>query len=152
MLLWCSVVDGQRSCLVITSKTATHIISSSFSQGICGTKYQPWLIEALFGQRIIISLINFVKRNLTDAQKQPVSFWRYGTIIDKIGMQTTSIRANELSRETALYKSVGNVLTIYSNSERDNTNFSNIFILKLKGTYTICIYSSQNLYYTVCRQ
>lgn len=151
MFLWRSVVDEQRSCAVTTSKSTTHIISSSFKQRICGTIYQPWLIEASVGQRIRIILFNFVKNNQTEAQKQTVGC--YGTIIDKIGRGNISICANEFSRETTLYDSAGNVLSIiYSNPERDNNYFSGIFILKLIGKYAIWIYSSQNLYYAVYRQ
>lgn len=135
MFLWCSVVDEQRSCVVTTSKTTTHIISSSFSGRMCGTEYQPWIIEAPIGQTIIITLFDFVARHLTDAQKQGVDCWQYGTIIDKMGNRHISICANELSREKALYKSTGNVLNIilYSNSERDRNYYSHVFILKLKG-------------------
>jgi hypothetical protein len=64
----CSVVEEDRSCVVSVTSNSLHIAkpitgSSSASKdnaGLhCGTKTQPWLLEAPAGQRINISLLDF---------------------------------------------------------------------------------------------
>jgi len=64
------VVEPDRSCIVSVTSTPVHIAAAAESaSGVdswsgqsnvgCGTKTQPWMLEAPAGQRINISLLDF---------------------------------------------------------------------------------------------
>jgi hypothetical protein len=71
------VVEEDRSCLVSVTSHARHIakpaiVSSPAAMqsdgGLhCGTKSQPWLLEAPAGQRINISLLDFASKSAANA-------------------------------------------------------------------------------------
>jgi hypothetical protein len=73
------VVEEDRSCMVSVTSNARHIarptIGSSsaavavHSDGLhCGTKSQPWLLEAPAGQRINISLLDFTSTTVANEE------------------------------------------------------------------------------------
>lgn len=126
-----SVVDEERSCSVDANRNPTHI----FSSRMCGTKYQPWYIEAPVGQNVIITLFNLPLRHpIIGPREKTMECGKYGVIIDKGGKKNISICTNGFQRETTLYTSIGNTLSIilYSFSESDS-NLSNMIILKIQG-------------------
>jgi hypothetical protein len=55
-----TVVESERSCTVHASSKRLHLTRGQANTGLhCGTKSQPWLLEAPAGQRISISLVDF---------------------------------------------------------------------------------------------
>jgi hypothetical protein len=70
-------VEEDRSCVVSATSTPQHIarpsatswstFQHSTDQSHCGTKTQPWILEAPVGQRINISLLDFTPKAVVSA-------------------------------------------------------------------------------------
>ena len=64
-----AVVEPDRSCTASVTSSSLHIAAAAAAAGMdsrstlsnigCGTKTQPWMLEAPAGQRINISLLDF---------------------------------------------------------------------------------------------
>ena len=68
-------MEEDRSCAVLVSSTPLHIarpssspVSSSHHGIHCGTKSQPWLLEAPAGQVVSIKLLDFTPTDATVAE------------------------------------------------------------------------------------
>lgn len=122
----------KRSCVVDVSMTPIHIIASE----TCGTKSQPWIVEAPVGQKITISLIVFPTSNSTQTQRtiirQPCQ--NYGLIVDKTGKSNTTICADGNRRETKLYSTAGNIVEVFlSLLEQESSGDERRVVLRFKG-------------------
>src|SRR5688572_7130390 len=104
MVLLFAVVDDKRSCSVSASKNPTHIIVSSESQTHCGSKFQPWIVEAPVGQKVSLSLLDFATTRSTETGEAKELCKRRGIIVDKAGRRNVSICANGMQRTTRLYQ------------------------------------------------
>ena len=59
-----TVAAENRLCTVSLSGEPQHIVGGGRSNAVsCGVETQPWSVEALTGQRIAVSLINFGRYN-----------------------------------------------------------------------------------------
>lgn len=130
------VLDEDRSCAVTVSTNPVHIISTSASQRICGTKSNPWIISTSVGRKINISLLDFTHSNHGTREKQPCHV--IGQIVDNIGKRNTAICVGAATREKELFLSAGNSVNVYLNSSewlenKENNANENQFLLKIQG-------------------
>ena len=101
---------------------------------MCGTKSQPWIVEAPIGQKISISLIAFSHPEAGQREstfKQPCR--NFGVIVDNIGKRNVTVCPMETLRETNLYLSAGNVVNLILNSSHPGGTEGRHFIMKLRG-------------------
>ena len=117
-------------------------ISSSFSSShlSCGTKSQPWILEAPAGQRIEVSLLDFTKGRSVEGQdltSTHINCVQYGYIVEKSARKNVSICGGDgPKRQRTVYTSTTNVLEIVlsrrtNRTEHDQVNFN--YLLKLEG-------------------
>src|SRR6218665_193989 len=129
-----AVVDEKRSCAVVASKSAVHVMSGSVdSENTCGTTSHPWLIESPVGQKISISLLDFTSSVSDDGK---MSCRSYGVIVDRTAKRNTSICGRNDERENSIYLSIGNSVVIFfhsSSSVADSNDESRSFLLKIEG-------------------
>lgn len=121
-----------RLCIVPTSKNPTHIIGLWDVGRICGTKLQPWTVEARTGQRVSISLLDFSRSDSVESS-QPC--YNHGTIVDKTGKRNISICSDGTQRVKDIFQSTGNSVSIFLNQpdRKDATGEDIQFILKIEG-------------------
>lgn len=160
------VVDEDRSCAVSVTSSPVHIARTSTGElprqesraGLhCGTRTQPWLLEAPAGQRINISLLDFTptvglttysrskdssrtsasssSSNENCFQQQQV---QYGYIVDKsataFNKKNVSICGGTGSaRLHNVYLSTSNVVEIVL-SHASHGNSSSSFLVRVEGT------------------
>lgn len=134
-LSYFAVVDDTRSCSVSASKNPSHIIISSESQINCGSRYQPWILEAPVGQKVSLSLIDFATLHLAETEEAKPSCTSRGIIHDKAGRRNVSICVNGLQRTTELYQSKENRIEIFIKplDGKKNSDENINFMLKLEG-------------------
>lgn len=127
-----TVADERRSCAVDVSTTPIHIVGSR----TCGTKSQPWILEAPVGQKIRVSLIAFSANSDSDQTgvNTQKSCRSYGLVVDKTGKRNVTICANDIQREKNLYLTAGNVADLILNSTAvRNVVDGRVVIIKLQG-------------------
>jgi len=120
---------------VAASKNPIHIIASTESLRICGTKSQPYIIEeAPFGQKLYINGLSFTMANSDHSTK---FCYKYGVIVDRLGKTNSSICGGGLPREKELYRSAGNTVEIYletdNKSEKTESGRQFIGIIRIEG-------------------
>jgi len=96
-----------------------HVKRSSGTKLGCGTKSQPWMLEALAGQQINISLLDFGSHsdgNYYVIQRPGCE--QYGYIYEKSGQRNISICRMTQERETFIYTSLTNVVEMVLNTAR----------------------------------
>jgi len=102
---------------------------------MCGTKSQPWILEAPIGQKISISLIAFSRPEAGQRErtvKQPCR--NFGVIVDNVGKRNVTVCPVETLRETNLYLSTGNIVNIILNSSHlGGTEGRRHLLVKLQG-------------------
>jgi len=157
----CIVVEPDRSCVVSLTSSPLHIAAaaagvdswSTQSNIGCGTKTQPWMLEAPAGQRINISLLDFTavarltSQHLTRSTSHIITSssssssgscvdenHQYGYIIDKssVNKKNVSVCHARSNRQTHVYLSTSNVLQIVLTNDQSAN-----FLLKIKGTFNI---------------
>ena len=123
------MIQEDRFCTVHVPENAIHISSSSTTApGACGTKVQPWTLEALTGQRINIGLLDFSgTSHVTDDVTQPCPL--YGYIVDRSAKKNISICGGGSEREETFYVSHGNsaLLVLTHRSEYSR------FLIRVQG-------------------
>jgi len=158
-----AVVEPDRSCVVSVTSSPLHIAATA-AAGVdrqsrqsnvigCGTKTQPWMLEAPAGQRINISLLDFTaaaarltSRHLTRSTSLVITTssssssgscvdenQQYGYIIDKssVNNKNVSVCHARSNRQTHLYLSTSNTLQlVLANDDRAN------FLLRVQGLNT----------------
>ena len=118
--------------------------SADGSKRICGTKFQPWTVEAPVGQKISIGLLDFNISNTGQIErqsKQPCH--SYGIIVDKTSKKNVTICGGGTQREKELYTSAGNAVDIIVNEfdqKQDATNAVQ-FVLRIEGKVQSLAYS-----------
>jgi hypothetical protein len=160
-----SVVSEDRSCAVSVMSTPLHIARptdgfwSNVGQLHCGTKIQPWLLEAPSGQRINITLLDLTpsaaglmsdsksadrgrtsqtgrfNNTLANGDVSNGCRQQYGYVIDKSatasGRRNVSVCASEISKRFLhVYLSASNNVEIILSSDERQT-----FILSFQGEY-----------------
>lgn len=130
------VADGIRSCIVVASKRPEYLIDSYEGQRICGTKSQPWRLEAPAGQKINIILFDFTTSNSGPNPGNSKQHCKnQGLIVDKAEKRNVSICLTGERREKELFMSAGNVATVIF-SELNHPESGNEYvrnILKVEG-------------------
>jgi len=154
------VVEPDRSCTVSVTSSPLHIAAAAAADGVdswstqsnigCGTKTQPWMLEAPAGQRINISLLDFTaaarltSQHLTRSTSHIITTsssssssgscvdenHQYGYIIDKssVNKKNVSVCHARSNRQTHVYLSTSNTLQLFLTN--NNTNF----LLRVEGT------------------
>ena len=145
------VVEPDRSCVVSATSGPLHIAAATAATAAaagkdtiqsnigCGTKTQPWMLEAPAGQRINISLLDFTaaarltSQHLTRSTSHIITSssssssgscvdekHQYGYIIDKssVNKNNVSLCHARSNRQTHVYLSTSNVLEIVLTSQK----------------------------------
>jgi len=103
----------------------------------CGTKSQPWRLEAPTGQHIVINLFHFTSQSVDQYGEQHSGCQQYGYIIDKPAKKNVSICGSRFVRNEMVYKSSSNVvevvLDVTSNSSNKNEHSAVIILIGLNG-------------------
>jgi len=155
-----TVIEPDRSCVVSVTSRPLHIAAAADADaGVdswsrqsnigCGTKTQPWILEAPAGQRINISLLDFTaaERGLTSQHLSRSTSHiitssssssgscvdekhQYGYIIDKssVNKKNVSVCHARSNRQTHVHLSTSNTLHLVLTNDPD-TNF----LLKIRG-------------------
>ena len=111
-----TVIEEDRSCTVSVSSNPLHIMRSSSTKLSCGTKSQPWMLEAPAGQQISVSLVDFgVNTRETQLQNNCL---QYGYIVDKSANKNVSICGLSDERRKDIYTSVSNVVRVVLSNEQ----------------------------------
>jgi len=111
--LYVVVMESDRSCVVTASSNPLHIMRSSTTNNLnCGTKSQPWIIEAPIGQQINVSLLQFGSDKTLLKSERHNSCDRYGTVWEKSIGKNVSICVRNEDRQTMVYKSHSNVIEV----------------------------------------
>ena len=166
----CLVVEPDRSCVVPVTSSPLHIAAAAAAaetaSGVdswseqsnigCGTKTQPWMLEAPAGQRINISLLDFTaaarptSQHLTRSSSHLITSssssssscvderHQYGYIIDKssLNIKNVSVCHARSTRQSHLYLSTANSLQVFLTNE-ESVNF----LLKVQGKiYTVNVF------------
>jgi len=154
-----AVVEPDRSCVVSVTSSPLHIAAAA-AAGVdswsrqsnvigCGTKTQPWMLEAPAGQRINISLLDFTaaaarltSQHLTRSTSRVITTssssssgscvdenQQYGYIIDKssVNNKNVSVCHARSNRQTHLYLSTSNTLQLVLVNDSPN------FLLRVEG-------------------
>ena len=114
------------------------------SMSSCGSRSNPWHLEAPLGQRINISLIDFSGAATTQLVRSDITCRQYGFVVEKSNKNNVSICAPDAAvngakpeRERTVYSSETNSVDIvlFSDSTSDSYNF----LIKLNGYFlTFC--------------
>jgi len=109
-----SVIEEDRSCTVSALSSPLHLIHSSTTKHSCGTKHQPWVIEAPLGQNVNVSLLDLSHDTTRTAANQQLtrSCHQYGYIIDRSTNKNISLCALYHERKKLIYKSSSNVIEV----------------------------------------
>ena len=155
MVLFMLVVEPDRSCTVSVTSNPLHIAAAAAAESAssvdswsgqsnvgCGTKTQPWMLEAPAGQRINISLLDFTaaarptSQHLTRSSSHLITSssssssscvderHQYGYIIDKssVNNKNVSVCHARSTRQSHLYLSTANTLQLVL-SNNPSANF-----------------------------
>ena len=153
-----AVVEPDRSCTVSVTSSPLHIAAaaagmdsrSTQSNIGCGTKTEPWMLEAPAGQRINISLLDFsaaarlTSQHLTRSTSHVITSsssssssgscvdekHQYGYIIDKssVNKKNVSVCHARSNRQMHVYLSTSNTAQLVLNNDQSEN-----FLLKVQG-------------------
>ena len=152
------MVEPDRSCVVSVTSSPLHIAAaaavgvdswSTQSNIGCGTKTQPWMLEAPAGQRINISLLDFTaaarltSQHLTRSTSHVTTSssissgscvdekHQYGYIIDKssVNKKNVSVCHARSNRQMHVYLSTLNTLQLVLNNDQTVN-----FLLRIEGS------------------
>jgi len=157
-----AVVEQDRSCSVTVTSSSLHIAAaaarsdmdswSGQSNIVCGTKTQPWMLEAPAGQRINISLLDFTaaarptSQHLTRSSSHLITTssssssgscvderHQYGYIIDKssVNNKNVSVCQTQLNRQSHVYLSTSNTLQLILTNDAGAN-----FLLSIEGSFS----------------
>jgi len=101
--------------VVAVTSNPLHIVVTSATKLGCGTKSQPWIIEAPSGQQINVSLLDFGSKVSEPASDQWKNCHQYGYIIDKSAKKNVSICRVDQKGQSVVYKSHSNVIELVTN-------------------------------------
>ena len=152
-------MEPDRSCVVSVTSSPLHIAAAAVAAaGVdswstqsnigCGTKTQPWMLEAPAGQRINISLLDFTaaarvtSQHLTRSTSHVITTsssssgscvdekHQYGYIIDKssVNKKNVSVCHAHSTRQTHVYLSTANTARLVLTN-----NASANFLLRVAG-------------------
>lgn len=163
------VVEEDRSCIVSVTSNPQHIsrpsrVSRSVLQPdvetSCGTKTQPWILEAPAGQRINISLLDFTPNtaaaatnfhspevlgsshaNLGGSCNHDEMKRQYGFIVDKVASAANRKNVSMCSRAgssrvTNAYLSTANSVELVLSSDVDKPASQRLsFLVRIEGWF-----------------
>jgi len=109
---------------------------------ICGTKSQPWSLEAPSGQKILIKLIDFSAYSWQDSGHRPQSCRNSGVVVDKTDNRNESICVGGTEREKQLLLSSGKVVDIFFTQSDQHISEAIRFLLEVKGINKFHFYSA----------
>jgi len=131
-----SVIENDRLCHVTVSSNPLHVMRKTKATESCGSRTQPWLLEAPLGQQISISLFDFGSQDravLRNEHQTTFNCLQLGYIVDKFIKKNVSICGGAgQERSTVLYRSASNVVEIVLNAgdKRDNMEHYGMFLLR----------------------
>ena len=108
----------------------------------CGTKTQPWLLEAPGGQRINISLLDFTPAPKGSNALTVDCVRQYGYVIDKstIGKKNVSVCVSTQSQRLSnVYVSKSNTVELVLLSHFQHVGADINFLVKLQGNSSISL-------------
>jgi len=132
------VIESDRTCVTQVSTNPVYIIRSSAAKLGCGSKSQPWKIEAPAGQQISVSLLDFASPMLrSDSDNgQRVSENNYGYIVERLShLKNISIERRQTERTQLVHVSSSNVLEIVLSPSVHNDDDQPNFLLGFKGWF-----------------
>ena len=155
-------MEPDRSCVVSMTSSPLHIAAaaaaddgmnswSTQSNIGCGTKTQPWMLEAPAGQRINISLLDFtaaarltsqhftrstshiITRSSSSSGSCVDENHQYGYIIDKssVDKKNVSVCHVRSNRQTHVYLSTSNIVDVVLTSP--NPDHHTAYLLQVVG-------------------
>lgn len=158
LILYVSVVDEDRSCTVTAAVGSTAFLSmlpkthQNNRGDCCGSRANPWVVEAQIGQQINVSLLDFGQQRLTsrsdddfraqssatnkNGQKPDSCGIQYGYIVEKTATAGTGRNVSicsgqgDLQRNRFVYQSKGSTVEIVFSSSNYT---SDKFLLGFEG-------------------
>jgi len=125
------VIEDDRSCVISASGMSQHIRHLTGTQVNCGTKTQPWVIEAPSGQQIQLTLLdlNYEMQNLASHSS---NCHQYGYIIDESAKKNVSVCGQYNQRTKIIYQSTSHVIKAVLTMQGHNQELPRI-LLGFKG-------------------
>ena len=131
-------MQESRRCVVSVTTEAQFISSSSSTSSevnivsSCGSKSHPWRLEAVAGQRINISLLDFTVMSMSaaDRPRDRVTCRQYGYVLEKLNKRNMSVcgGGGAQLRQSHVLISHSNYLHIVH-----TPNIEQSFLIKVEG-------------------
>ena len=103
------------------SASPLHIMHSSTTKHNCGSKHQPWIIEAPLGQNINVNLLDLsYETGASEVNEQSLNCHQYGYIIDRSSKNNISLCGLNHERKKMIYKSSSNVIEVVMSTSSNN--------------------------------
>jgi len=131
------VTEPDRACTIQVSSNPIHIMRSSGTQLSCGTKSQPWILEAPVGLQISINLLQagVGSSDPLPSPRSEDSCQPYGYLIDKrANNKNVSLCRHSLDRNKFVYKSSSNYLEVVLSNQSDSDTQA-MFLVGVRGAY-----------------
>jgi len=111
--------------------------SSSTTKLSCGTKTQPWTLEAPAGQQIDVSLVEFSSKRRYPVEDTllPNSCASRGQVIDKSARKTVSICRVGEQRNTDVYRSSANIVQVILDVDDKKDSRDESFLVRFVGEF-----------------
>lgn len=110
---------------------------------ICGTKSQPWKLEAPVGQKIAVRVIDFSTYSGQGSGQRPQSCRSSGIVVDTADKKNASICVGGTERDKELFLSSGKVVDVFfSPSDQQDVSDAIRFLLEVKGNYKFQFHSA----------
>ena len=103
------VVESERSCTLVASSSMAHIMPLTAAKLSCGTKTQPWILDATPGQQIEVVLRDFGSKFGDETSRL---CHQYGYILEKLSNRNESICGLASERKKRIFKSSSNSIEI----------------------------------------
>ena len=139
-----TAVQESRHCSVSVTTEAQFISSSSDVNSVssCGSKSHPLRLEAVAGQRVNISLLDFTATVSTSRDR--VTCRQYGYVLEKLNKRNVSVCAGggaQLRQSHVLLSQSNNLHIVLTPSRPTSDNEQN-FLVKVEGVkFTIIVYA-----------
>ena len=105
-----------------------HILGSAKTSSGCGTKSQPWLLEAQTGQRINVSLLDLGVGGPSREVDEGSNCHEFGYVVDKSARRNVSICGGGEERESYIHLSSLSVLEVVLMASADDN-----FLISFEG-------------------
>lgn len=123
----------ESSCTLPVFHNGKYLLSESLKSRKCGTLHDPWILEAMKGQKVVVKYVNFRSGAATSCEDSTGIAFQ-----DGVGNTNSTLCRNNwfneerVQREPSFYKSVFNVVKMFVT---DPNLSKNKFALKIEGTF-----------------